>query len=426
MAAEILGKRLERPGRIVTGSDGLVFVRTPCEDGDDEHIRKGAINKKGGNTASLERRTTSMEDPRLGELIPAFIRAEQCRISAPLDQGKPRFDIDSSYPQNSLLESTPTRDEDRASDVLENLRIKPSGIAKTPSLTFIDRSSSSDLKTNGTDHLSAGARAREHLRDSVPEPCLSIASTYEVVSLQSALLRIFSQSPRLPSSVLAASTGVSRNSTPSALQDDRSDCTGNQASKLQPRLMDALVAHKGKQRVVSQNPVNTIPEPKMSSRTHWKAAPLPIFCTHAAGLGSPRTLSLQHSLSSFHTTTRQQSSSSTQTASTAPRSVPSSTNPPLSLLPGQQHRIQKPTTSRPITLAPPRPPTAPFLPAAQPGLRPSSQPLATLKMDPKYKALSRKWTSLIVALPIALFTSWVLYERCELNYHSPSLPVLRR
>jgi hypothetical protein len=34
-----------------------------------------------------------------------------------------------------------------------------------------------------------------------------------------------------------------------------------------------------------------------------------------------------------------------------------------------------------------------------------------LKRDPKFKALSRKYTSLIVAIPVLLTSSWWLYGR---------------
>lgn len=36
-------------------------------------------------------------------------------------------------------------------------------------------------------------------------------------------------------------------------------------------------------------------------------------------------------------------------------------------------------------------------------------------MDPRYKAALRRWTSIIVGLPIAIVTSWMLYERLVLG-----------
>jgi hypothetical protein len=43
--------------------------------------------------------------------------------------------------------------------------------------------------------------------------------------------------------------------------------------------------------------------------------------------------------------------------------------------------------------------------------KPSQLPYEELKRDPKFKALSRKYTSLIVAIPVLLTSSWWLYGR---------------
>jgi hypothetical protein len=58
-------------------------------------------------------------------------------------------------------------------------------------------------------------------------------------------------------------------------------------------------------------------------------------------------------------------------------------------------------TSFPPPAAPPPPP------------RPTQLPYHELKKNPEFKALSRKYTSLLIAIPIALFTSYVLYGRCK-------------
>jgi hypothetical protein len=36
-------------------------------------------------------------------------------------------------------------------------------------------------------------------------------------------------------------------------------------------------------------------------------------------------------------------------------------------------------------------------------------------LDPRYKVALRRWTRIIVGLPIAIVTSWVLYERLVLG-----------
>lgn len=48
-----------------------------------------------------------------------------------------------------------------------------------------------------------------------------------------------------------------------------------------------------------------------------------------------------------------------------------------------------------------------------PPKRPSEIPLDKLKKDPKYRELSRRWTTIMVALPVAIVSSYVLWERCE-------------
>lgn len=45
--------------------------------------------------------------------------------------------------------------------------------------------------------------------------------------------------------------------------------------------------------------------------------------------------------------------------------------------------------------------------------RPTQIPLDQLKKDPQFRALSRRWTSLMVALPFAIVTSYYLWQRCE-------------
>jgi hypothetical protein len=65
----------------------------------------------------------------------------------------------------------------------------------------------------------------------------------------------------------------------------------------------------------------------------------------------------------------------------------------------------KPGPRLPPSFAPP--------PAPPPPLRPTQLPYHELKKNPEFKALSRKYTSLIIAIPIALFTSYVLWGRCK-------------
>lgn len=43
-------------------------------------------------------------------------------------------------------------------------------------------------------------------------------------------------------------------------------------------------------------------------------------------------------------------------------------------------------------------------------------PLEQLKKDPAYRALARRYSSLIVALPFAIVSSYFLYGRCEWDF----------
>jgi hypothetical protein len=81
----------------------------------------------------------------------------------------------------------------------------------------------------------------------------------------------------------------------------------------------------------------------------------------------------------------------------------------------------------PSSFAPPPAAAAPPAPPAPPPPRPTQLPYHELKKNPEFKALSRKYTSLIVAIPIALFTSYVLWGRCKFDFDLDSLmPFLKR
>ncbi|KAJ5480743.1 hypothetical protein N7539_006637 [Penicillium diatomitis] len=52
-------------------------------------------------------------------------------------------------------------------------------------------------------------------------------------------------------------------------------------------------------------------------------------------------------------------------------------------------------------------------PAPPPLPRPAARPLnpADIRKTKEYKVAARRWLSSIVALPIVIYTSWILYER---------------
>jgi len=89
--------------------------------------------------------------------------------------------------------------------------------------------------------------------------------------------------------------------------------------------------------------------------------------------------------------------SNTTVTSSSPKSEPSPAPKPI-IASRANPRLP---TSFPPPVAPPPPP------------RPTQLPYNELMKNPEFKALSRKYTSLLIAIPIALFTSYVLYGRCK-------------
>jgi hypothetical protein len=297
-----------------------------------------------------------MEKPQLSEPVPAFICSERCRTPASLNQGRYRFDLDSRYAEKKSSKSTPTRHKAEARDGLDSLGNGKIGIANLDSLKFTHRCSSYDLDTPRTNH---------------------------------------------------------------SLKSPRGTGPGHQASGLQTQLTDALIAYKGKQRAMFQDQLNAILTPRPSHRAQSCRASTASILSTSKGLSSPHTPTHQHLLTFLHTTTpsRQQRSFTRGSSTAQPPPTPSPSalanpaNPaPPNPKPTQLHHQPKPATARPTTLAQASSHPNPIHPTTP---RPPPPDFATLRSDPKFKALSRKWTSVMVALPIAIYTTWVLLERCE-------------
>ena len=68
---------------------------------------------------------------------------------------------------------------------------------------------------------------------------------------------------------------------------------------------------------------------------------------------------------------------------------------------------QTPRRVNPLSKMPPRVAGA----SGPKPLKPTEMPYEVLKHDPKFRALSRRWTSLIVAIPLLVATSYALYGR---------------
>lgn len=89
--------------------------------------------------------------------------------------------------------------------------------------------------------------------------------------------------------------------------------------------------------------------------------------------------------------------------------MPTSTSPPTPTSTPQLPPNRAPKSIPPFPAGLPRPPPPP------PAPKPTELPYNVLKKNPEFKALSRKYTSIIIAVPIALVTSYALYERCRLT-----------
>ena len=207
-----------------------------------------------------------------------------------------------------------------------------------------------------------------------------------------------------------ASNDLETCKTKHSSNDLRGKGPGHQALMLQAQLTDAIVAYNGKRRVVSQDHLNAILMPRPTNRAlSWRASPASVLLTP----------SYQHPLRLLHKTARQQRPfiRRASTVQPTPSPAPATPSDPPILSPPNHKPAQtpfpRPKTTRPTTLAQASTPHQ-----TTPGRPPPD--LATLKSDPKFKSLSRKWTSVMVALPIALYTTWVLLERCELPIPVPS------
>jgi hypothetical protein len=51
--------------------------------------------------------------------------------------------------------------------------------------------------------------------------------------------------------------------------------------------------------------------------------------------------------------------------------------------------------------------------------KPTELPIAQLQRDPRYRAMSSRWTRVMVALPIAIVSSYFLWERCQFPPFTP-------
>lgn len=147
---------------------------------------------------------------------------------------------------------------------------------------------------------------------------------------------------------------------------------------------------KGSQLTTSaQSPVEEAPAPVLQHSGHEPAVPM--------SNGSPSSLA-----------SSQRAQSMDKIKNTTSTSLPLKAEPPSTGLPKLS---PQPQPRLPSSFAP--------APAPAPPPRPTQLPYHELKKNPEFKALSRRYTSLIVAIPIVLVTSYVLFNRCELRQSFP-------
>jgi hypothetical protein len=297
-----------------------------------------------------------MEGPPLSRPVPVFLRTEKYRNCDTLNHDRHCFLVSRLTAKSSWKPIT-TNHETEANHVLDSINSKNTTVGNLDSLNLVHHSSY-DLDTSKTNHSSKDIRGKER---------------------------------------------------------------GHQALMLQAQLADALVAHHGKRKAVSQDHFNAILAPRpLHQAQSWRAPPASLL-SKSKGLHFRLTPSSQHPLKFLHTIARQQRPFTRSASTVQPPPAPAPATPPdPTILPPPNHKAAqrpspKPTTSRPTTLAQASIPHPTSPPHQTPHDRPPPD-LATLKSDPKFRSLSRKWTSLMVALPIALYTTWVLLERCKWRF----------
>ena len=114
-------------------------------------------------------------------------------------------------------------------------------------------------------------------------------------------------------------------------------------------------------------------------------------------------------------------------------SIPRPSQPPFAPLDKASRFIsldRHPRPSNPTTPSPSPPNPGPGFasprPPREPASKPTEMPYEQLRKDPRFKALSSRYTRLIISLPVLIVTSWALWQRskfCVLFLANRSLPL---
>jgi hypothetical protein len=308
----------------------------------------------------------------------------------------------------SSMGSLPSLDRIEARQMLKGAELWNAATGPVDSIT--STSGLALIPNMKTTQTRASGVCRENQESSQElEPILSTSSSERLISRSSPLHT-------------AAPTRIASRTDPDALVEVMMKPTLNSAIGINEKAMDratrppsqilnCLATQKGNRGAIPQGNDHIVFQPTISS-TSTRKTPISSLPSSLSKSRLQTFPCLNHHLRFLHTQIHLSSPKHP-----IPAAQPSSSSNPQIKLPftTQSSHLQTPHSSRPTTLAPPRPPQNPALPLPDPdpGPRPTQQPYAALKKNPRFKALSRRWTGVIVALPIALFTTWVLLSRCE-------------
>jgi hypothetical protein len=442
----MLRNRHKRLGMVMNGDADLASVQSVSENESELPLGKMALERKIWNDASLRKKTGAVKGSHRNDANPANEQIGKCHLSPALTYAKSISKPDLGCPEKPLLEPIPLACQVEASQVVEKQMraVWPKAISSSVTLNGDTPSSKSEPPvSDGTDPVSEGS-LREHTQEPNPRAC-ALNSALRSPNLKSDILyratRGLEASASCPDAPAPAQPFANNTLPTSAALPI--DCMEYRASRPSSQILHALASYNSDARTVSQRHVHRALAPTMLCKSITSASPFSPFSTHewsasqtssftarassSSHKSAPRT-SAKKSSSKSHaplptkatTKTTKQPPTTTATATARPlttnKPLPRPPTPPQRHTPQTQSLKRSPAHSnpRPTTLESPRPPQ-PATPPEPPGPRPSELPLSVLKKDPRFKSLSRQWMGIMVGLPFALVSSWLLWARCKWN-----------
>lgn len=428
---------------MMNGDAGLASVQSFSETESEPPLGKIASERKIWNDASLRKKIGTVKVSHRNDTNPLIEQIEKCHLSSVLAYAKTLPKPGLGCPKKRLLEPIPLP-----------CQVEPSQVVEKQMTTSRRQALSSSVTLNGgpppfkskqpasyrTDPVSEGS-LRENTREPNPRACAP-NSALQNPNLQTDTLYRATRGLEASASCSDGPAPAQRfaNNTLPTSAALPVECMEYRASRLSSRILHALASYNGDTGTISQRHVHRALAPTMFCKSITSASPFSPFSTHewSASRTSSFTARASSSLHKSAPRSSPKKSSSkrhaplptkaTIKATTKPATVtatprPSTTSEPLPRpplpqrqTPQTQSRKPSPALSnpRPTTLESPRPPQ-PATPPEPPGPRPSELPLSVLKKDPRFKSLSRQWMGIMVGLPFALVSSWLLWARCKLN-----------